>query len=207
MNQSRPSNGTEGYAEEAATLAARYERLTLEQVHGDALRLFPKPPASVLDIGAGTGRDAAALAARGHKVVVAVEPTRELREHGQKAHAARKIKWIDDSLPDLDKVFDLDRRFDLVLLTAVWMHLDKEQRHAAMASVASLTEPGGRIVLSLRHGPVPKGRRMFPVTAAETVALADSQGLATLYNKQHPDMEGRDGVSWTWLVFERPNSD
>jgi SAM-dependent methyltransferase len=207
MSKSKPLNGTEGYAEEAEALTVRYERLTLEQVYGDALALFPKPPASVLDIGAGTGRDAAALAARGHKVVVAVEPTRELREHGQKVHAAHKIKWLDDGLPDLDKVLDLERRYDLVLLSAVWMHLDKDQRRAAMAGVASLTEPGGRIVLSLRHGPVPEGRRMFPVTPAETVALAEGQGFSTLYNKPHPDVQGRDGVSWTWLVFERPRSD
>lgn len=207
MSKSKPLSGTEGYAEDAEALALRYERLSLEQVYGDALPLFPKPPASVLDIGAGTGRDAAALAARGHKVVVAVEPTRELREHGQKVHAAHKIKWLDDGLPDLEKVFDLERRFDLVLLTAVWMHLDKDQRRPAMAGVASLTEPGGRIVLSLRHGPVPEGRRMFPVSAAETAALAEGQQLRTLYNKPRPDMQGRDGVSWTWLVFERPQTD
>lgn len=204
MTNSKPLSGTEGYAEEAAILTQRYEGMTLEQVHTDALSLFPKPPASVLDIGAGTGRDAAALAARGHKVVVAVEPTKELREHGQKVHAAHKIKWLDDGLPELDKVFDLDRRYDLVLLTGVWMHLDKDQRAAAMPSVASLTSPGGRIVLSLRHGPVSPGWRMFPVTPAETVALAEGQGLTTLYNKPHPDMQGRDGISWTWLVFERP---
>jgi SAM-dependent methyltransferase len=206
MSKPRAIGGTEGYAEEAEALAARYERLTFEQVHGDALAFFPKPPASVLDIGAGTGRDAAALAERGHEVV-AVEPTRELREYGRKIHAAHKIEWLDDSLPDLDKVFDLDRRFDLVLLTAVWMHLDKDQRRAAMASVASLTEPGGRIVLSLRHGPVPAGRRMFAVTPAETVTLAEWQGLRALYDKPRADMQGREDVTWTWLVFERPRSD
>lgn len=206
MTNPKPLSGTEGYAQEAEALTQRYERLTVEQVYGDALALFPKPPASVLDIGAGTGRDAAALAARGHKLVVAVEPTKELREHGQKLHAAHKIKWLDDGLPELDKVLDLDRRYDLVLLTAVWMHLDKDQRAAAMPSVASLTAPGGRIVLSLRHGPVPEGRRMFPVTPAETVALAEGQGLTTLYNKPRADMQGRDGISWTWLIFERPNA-
>lgn len=206
MSKSKPLSGTEGYAEDAKALAVRYECLTLEQVYGDALPLFPKPPASVLNIGAGTGRDAAALAARGHKVVVAVEATSELREHGKKVHAAHKIKWLDDGLPDLDKVFDLERRYDLVLLTAVWMHLDKDQRRAAMPSVASLTAPGGRIVLLLRHGPVPEGRRTFAVTPAETVALAEWQGLSTLYNKPRPDMQGGDGVSWTWLVFERPHT-
>lgn len=201
---SRGMSGTEGYAEEAAALTLRYERLTFEQVHGDVVSFFPKPPASVLDIGAGTGRDAAALAARGHKVVVAVEPTRELREHGQKIHAAHKIKWLDDGLPDLDRVLDLDRRFELVLLTAVWMHLDKDQRAAAMPSVASVTAPGGRLVLSLRHGPVPKGRRMFEVTAAETIALAQDQGLRLLHNGTRSDMQGRADISWTVLVFERP---
>jgi hypothetical protein len=53
---------------------------------------------------------------------------------------------------------------------------------------------------------VPEGRRMFPVTPAETLALAEGQGLKTLYNKPRPDMHGREGVSWTWLVFERPHS-
>jgi len=196
-------SGTEGYAENAPTLTTKYEQMRHEDVHKDVLHLFPAPPASVLDIGAGTGRDAAALAARGYKVV-AVEPTRELREHGQRVHAARKIKWLDDSLPELDGVLDLDRRFDLVLLTAVWMHLDKQQRRLAMSGVASLIAPGGRLVLSLRHGPIPEGRRMFDVSAAETIALADEQGLSNLHNSAAADVQGRADVSWTWLVFERP---
>jgi len=196
-------SGTEGYAEEAQELAVRYERMRQEDVHSPVLHLFPAPPASVLDIGAGTGRDAAALAARGYRVV-AVEPTRELREAGQRLHANAKIKWLDDGLPELDRVLDLDRRFDLVLLTAVWMHLDKEQRRYAMPGVASLIAPGGRLVMSLRHGPVPEGRRMFPVTAGETTALADEQGLSTLHNGPGDDAQGRAGVTWTWLVFERP---
>jgi SAM-dependent methyltransferase len=196
-------SGTEGYAENAQSLSVRYESLRQEDVHSYVQHLFPPPPASVLDIGAGTGRDAAALAARGYRVV-AVEPTRELREHGQRVHAGSKIKWLDDGLPELDRVLDLDRRFDLVLLTAVWMHLDKQPRRHAMPGVASLIAPGGRLVLSLRHGPVPEGRRMFPVTAAETIALAEEQGLRTLHNSPGADLQGRADVTWTWLVFERP---
>ena len=200
-------SGTEGYAEEADALAERYERLTFQDVHGDVMHLLPAPPASVLDVGAGTGRDAAALAARGHKVVVAVEPTAAMRAHGQRLHAAKKIKWLDDSLPDLDEVMDLERRFDLVLISAVWMHLDPQQRRSAMATVASLTSPGGRIVISLRHGPVPKGRRMFAVSAEETAALAAGQGLRILHNKQRGDFQHREGITWTILVLERPRDE
>jgi hypothetical protein len=55
--------GTEGYGDEGEALARHYESLTF------------------------AGRDAAALAARGHKVV-AVEPTPELRHFRTKASPA-----------------------------------------------------------------------------------------------------------------------
>ncbi|MBA9855396.1 hypothetical protein D7S65_06330 [Ralstonia insidiosa] len=52
------------------------------------------------------------------------------------------------------------------------MHLDEAERKAAMSAVAGLVRAGGVIVMSLRHGPVPDGRRMFDVSADETIAVA-----------------------------------
>lgn len=51
-----PIPGTAGYGAHAAALADPYESITFEEVH------------RVLDIGAGSGRDAAALAQQGHTV-------------------------------------------------------------------------------------------------------------------------------------------
>jgi SAM-dependent methyltransferase len=147
-------SGTEGYGETADSLVDRYEGLAFADVHRDILHLFPTTPSRVLDIGAGTGRDAAAFASLGH-IVAAVEPTPELRAHGQRLHGEAAIVWIDDSLPDLDKVHARGERFDLVMLTAVWMHLDTGQRERAMGRVAGLLRPGGLMTLLLRHGPVP----------------------------------------------------
>ena len=161
------ARGTEGYGESADALVKPYESLSFADVHRETLPLIPTTPSRVLDVGAGTGRDAAALANLGH-TVVAVEPTPELRAHGQRLHRAAAITWIDDALPDLDKVHARGERFDLVMLTAVWMHLDSSQRERAMARVAGLLQPGGLMTLLLRHGPVPAGRRMFEVSAAET---------------------------------------
>ncbi|MFE2409972.1 SAM-dependent methyltransferase, partial [Kitasatospora sp. NPDC059408] len=59
-------SGTAGYGAEAQALALQYESVTFAEVHREMLHLFPAPPAAVLDVGAGTGRDAAALAALGH---------------------------------------------------------------------------------------------------------------------------------------------
>ncbi|MGE7389557.1 class I SAM-dependent methyltransferase [Streptomyces sp. NPDC004126] len=187
-----------GYGEAAEALVEQYESVTFEEVHREVLHLFPSRPGSVLDVGAGSGRDAAALAGRGHRVV-AVEPTAELRALGMGIHAATEIEWVDDALPDLPGLEG--RRFDLILLTAVWMHLDEGERAAAMARLAGLLEGGGRVVLSLRHGPVPAGRRMFAVTARETVDLARECGLDLLHLAEREDPHGRPGVSWTYLGF------
>jgi hypothetical protein len=51
------------------------------------------------------------------------------------------------------------------MLTAVWMHLDKQQRQHAMPRVTGLLRSGGVMILTLRHGPVPPGTRMFDVSA------------------------------------------
>ncbi|MDH6550225.1 ubiquinone/menaquinone biosynthesis C-methylase UbiE [Streptomyces sp. SAI-041] len=46
------------YAESAERLGRVYESVSFEDVHGALLDLLPPAPARVLDVGAGTGRDA-----------------------------------------------------------------------------------------------------------------------------------------------------
>ena len=196
----KPIPSTVAYSEKAAELARQYESVGFEDVHGDVLHLLPPPPARALDIGAGTGRDAAALARLGYEAT-AVEPTAEFRAIGRSLHADAGIDWIDDALPDLPAV---QGRFGLVLLSAVWMHLTVAERATAMARASGLLDPGGVMVLSLRHGPIPEGRALFEVTAAETVALAEAHGLSTLHNAERPGQFGQPGVWWSRLAFGRP---
>jgi SAM-dependent methyltransferase len=198
-------SGTEGYAEEADRLMASYEALAFADVHAHVLHLIPQAPSRVLDVGAGTGRDAAAFAAMGHSVV-AVEPTEALRGRAATLHPSERIEWLDDSLPELGQVRARGDTFDLVMLTAVWMHLNANQRAVAMPVVASMVREGGTLILALRHGPVPPGRRMFDVSAEETIALAGVQGLRTELCLHLPSIQSanqRAGVSWTRLAFRR----
>ncbi|QCO05559.1 class I SAM-dependent methyltransferase [Azospirillum argentinense] len=194
-------SGWNGYGENATALTEQYESVAFADVHRDVLHLFPSQPSRVLDIGAGTGRDVAALSALGHEVT-AVEPTPELRSAGMRIHAATPIRWIDDSLPELTAVRSDGGRYDVVLLTAVWMHLDEAQRAIAMPHIAALLNPNGRIVMSLRHGPVPAGRTMYDVSAAETIELAASVGLRCIHRNDREDMLGRGDVSWSFLGLE-----
>ena len=195
--------GSRGYAEQAEELVARYEGIDFPAKHQAVLPLLPAPPASTIDIGAGTGRDAAWLAERGYRVV-AVEPTEAMRSRAMALHPTPAIEWIDDSLPALARVAALRRRFDLVMLTAVWMHLDAEERGVAMANVTALVASPGLLVMTLRHGPVPSGRIMFAVSGEETIALAQAHRLRVVLDvhAESSQAANRDaGVSWTQLAF------
>lgn len=98
----RPT-GTMGYGKDAEALAQQYEQVPFEKVHGHLLRWLPPAAGRAVDIGAGSGRDAAALAVRGFDVV-AVEPTAELRQVGRRLHGDAPIAWVDDALPALSRL-------------------------------------------------------------------------------------------------------
>ena len=193
---------TDVYGQHARRLAEQYESITFEDTHRDVLHLIPGEPCRVLDVGAGSGRDAAALAERGH-TVVAVEPTAEMRNEGQRIHAGCNVTWIDDGLPELAVIRGRAEQFDLIMLTAVWMHLDTAERTRAMGNLVDLLAPGGRIIMSIRHGPVPEGRLLFEVSTTETAELAASVGLGLIHSSERTDMLGRDDVTWSNLALQR----
>ena len=198
-------SGTESYASEADELFARYEGLAPEDVHRAVLHLLPSAPARVLDIGAGTGRDAAWFAAQGHQVV-AVEPTDALRLRAMTLHPSPDITWIDDALPELAILRSRDDQFDLIMMTAVLMHLDASERARATPNVARLLAPKGLLIMRLRHGPVPPGRRMFDLAAEDVTALAAPLGLRSVF-EHHGGSLGlqnySSGVTWTTLALTR----
>src|SRR5690606_22087870 len=102
------------------------------------------------DVGAGTGRDAAWMAAAGHRVV-AVEPSQAMLRLARSLHTEASIDWRRDALPNLDGV--VGGQFDAILLSAVWMHLHPRDRAAALTRLRELLGPDGLIYLTLREGP------------------------------------------------------
>jgi len=195
----------EGYAGEAARLVPHFEALSSAEVLGPVLDLLPSAPSRVCDIGAGTGRDAAWLAERGHHVV-AVEPVFELREGGRRLHLSAAIEWVDDRLPDLNVVAARGERYDLVLAVGVWQHVAPEQHFEGAASLAALVALKGRLILSIRHGPGAPGRPCFPASVDEFIAAAQGAGLDLVARRSADSIQPRNraaGVTWTWLCMER----
>lgn len=197
--------GTEGYFEDSDSLIPRYEGVPFTEKYKAVLHLLPTKASKILDIGAGTGGDAAWLATKGH-CILAVEPTDPLREAGAKLHPSSQIEWLDDSLPMLLKTMARKEVFDLVLVTAVWAHLAEKERQQAMSNIVALLKPGALLIMSLRHGPTPANRRVFEVTAEETMELAQRNGLTkALYARTESaqQINRQAGVMWSWLAFQK----
>ena len=200
------------YKKNASQLFRQYESLPVEEVHKTWLSLLPEQPGMACDIGAGSGRDARWLAARGWDVV-AVEPAMELRQLGEQQTVTEassptdkksgSITWLDDSLPELKKLRALDQRFNLILISAAWMHMPAAHHQRAMRIVSELLAPGGLLVITLRHGP-DDNDRFHEFNANQILAYARERALVNNPRPREPDIE-RENIEWDTLVFKLPD--
>ncbi len=192
------------YSEHAERFFARYHGLDFEELHRAWLPQLPERPGFALDVGAGTGRDAIALAERGWEVL-ATEPADRLRAMGEQATGGYGIQWTADRLPELTTVRAHSYRFDLILVSAVWMHVAPTQRERAFRVLADLLGPGGTLVITLRHGPSHDERSFYEIDRGEVEALARRRALVTLHAESENDQLGRTDVWWETVVFRLPD--
>jgi len=185
--------------------SAAFESFGFAELHRGALAFLPARPGLALDIGAGSGRDARWFAAQGWEVV-AVEPAAAMREAARTAHPDSAVRWVDDRLPALAAVHRLGLAFDLVWLSGVWMHVPPEERKRAMRKIATLLKPGGRLVMTLRHGPAAEERPMWPVDAHEVERLGLDFGLTLrVATELADDLQGRPDVRWQTVILDLPD--
>ena len=154
------------YTTHAQRLFDQYNSLSPEAVHSAWLPHLPDLFSSqsnsnsqstssnhALDIGAGSGRDAAWLAAKGWNVV-AVEPAAGLSRLGGSITRGQAVRWLDDSLPELasvvgrsDNSSDDSAGYGFILVSAVWMHLTAAQQVQSLLRLKQLAAPSAVIVL------------------------------------------------------------
>lgn len=192
------------YSDKAQHYYALYNSVEAENVHnGWKAFLDSSKSGMALDVGAGSGRDANWLAQKGWQVV-AIEPANGLRELAQQS-AQKNIVWCDSSLPALESLPIPTQKFDLILLSAVWMHLPVETRPEALTRLSTLLSPGGRIFVSLRFGPTDDERPMYPVSYKELAALASDNALTARNLNPVPinDSLSRSDVAWVTVELTR----
>ncbi len=192
------------YDANAERLAAAYESLPPGAGCAWFADLLPSGPGLVIDVGAGTGRNAAWLASLGHEVV-AVEPFAAFRTLAQKLHPDAGVTWLDDRLPSLGRLLRLGVAADAVVLSAVWQHVAPGDRLRAFRKLASLLRSGGILAMTLRSGPSEPGRAMHATSLEEVETLARSAGMAIVRVEAAQDALGRSDVSWIKAAFRLPD--
>ena len=195
---------TDWYDANADEIVADYEKASPADIHGWLVDLLPSKPGVVLDVGAGSGRDAAWLARMGHEVIAA-EPSSEMRSRAKALHPDLPIRWLADSLPGLANTFKTGLSFDFILLSAVWFHIPPSERTRSFRKLVSLIKPGGVIALTLRVGPDKSKRGFFPVSTSEIETLARDHGAFVVRQTEADDHLGRDYVHWIQIAIRLPD--
>ena len=139
---------------DGAAYQARFDALAASgtEVHGEAGLVTRRRPASVLDVGCGTGRVAIELARRGIEVVgvdVDASMLAVARERGP------GITWIEADVTRLEdgRPFDLGRTFDLVLMAGnVPLFTPPGTEPVLVARSAAHVTPGGLLVAGFQLG-------------------------------------------------------
>lgn len=194
-------------------LIQQYNSVSFESVHQDWLEFLPQNGSLIVDVGAGSGRDALWLYDH-HYQVIAVDPVVEFFEQFKKNsphnYPARnypnsKFEWVVDSLPELNQLQKYTRQVSLILLSAVWMHLTTEERIQSFHTFSKLNKQNGLLVISLRHGKSPDERLMYSVSIDEIETIANECHYQIKAAKQSDDQLSRTDVFWETIVLEKVN--
>ncbi|WP_239059359.1 class I SAM-dependent methyltransferase [Alteromonas hispanica] len=193
------------YSANAEHYYSLYQSISADSVHGYLEQaLANTQPTTALDVGAGSGRDANWLAAKGWQVT-ATEPAEALLKLA-KQHSNERVTWCDAALPALANLptphQHKHQHFDLILLSAVWMHLPSEVRPAAIKRLSELLSNTGRMYISLRYGPSDPERPMYPVSYEELQALAAENGLTARNLNPVPSKDGLQRSDVEWVTVE-----
>lgn len=199
------------YAKNASSLSTEYQQTS--DGHMEALDLAFAGSRSVLDVGCGTGRDAAYLLKRG-KHVIGIDGSEAMLAAARQTFAAAKLdpegRLHHAALPDLG-IFE-DARFDGLLCNAVLMHLPEESLFDTVYSLKRVLRPGGTLLLTIpesRPGIDPKthrdagGRLYSGLPAAKLQLLFERVGFRLESSEVVDDPLGRDGYIWNRSLLKR----
>lgn len=194
----------DGYIDDSNFLIQSFEAVSSPDLLSHVLNFIPSSNCRVIEIGAGTGRDAAWLALKGLNVS-AVEPMADFREAGKSLHPSPLIEWFDDSLPSLSQIIQQNKTYELALLISVWQHVPKADKLASLTNLHSILEQNGKLIISVRNGPGSINRKCYPTSAKETIVIALQCGFKLIFSYKALSVQEsnkKSHVTWTWLVFE-----
>lgn len=193
------------YTNAAAERVAAYEAADVSGMHELMLRHF-EAGSRLLEIGCGSGRDAAFLASHGREVTATDAAQGMVHAAGQ-AHPELTGRLVHAPFPFPAGHDLLQERFDGIYAIAVVMHVPDEELFEFAFQLKSLLRPGGTLLLSfstsrpgLSDSRDQMGRLFLERPPGEIQLLFERLGFRLLAQHRNGDAMARQ-IQWHTLVL------
>ena len=196
------------YSQNSSNVAKRYESADVTQLH-EFLSSSLKPGGRLLELGCGSGRDAAFMVSQGFKVL-ATDGSAPMVEQAKTQHPELAGHVNHLKLPEgLSNALGV---FDGIYAVAVLMHLSVQEIEKTILAVKSLLAAKGRFIFSVpaRRDDVmtnefdAKGRRFTALSPDGWEDLCLKHNLQIVRTMISEDGLGRGGVVWMNCLAEKP---
>ncbi|MEX1301299.1 MAG: class I SAM-dependent methyltransferase [Desulfotignum sp.] len=188
------------YATHVEELIRRYESADVSDLHSLLRDSFPSG-ARLLELGCGSGRDAAFMLENGFDVT-ASDGVPEMIDAAAAGHPALVGRLCRICLPrDLTPALGL---FEGIYAVATLMHLTRPDILEVFARIRRILVPGGRLFFSVplhrddvaADGFDANGRRFTAMTLTDWTGICRRAGFDILTSTTTPDGLGRKTIAW-----------
>jgi len=195
------------YKNNAKHLSQRYESAKVDHIHSLLLHSFPSK-SYLLEIGCGSGRDAAFMHQNGCDVL-AIDGSREMISEAKRCHPELTDRLQVIKVPD-ELYFELSS-FDGVYSIATLMHLEKDSIDSTFEKIVMILKSGGKFFFSVSiqrddvddQGKDEQGRHFTSLSEAEWIRCCEKHGLKLEYSEITGDGLDRDGIVWLTCIVRK----
>jgi SAM-dependent methyltransferase len=188
-------------------ISARYESADMSRLHTVLLRYLPPKGASVLELGCGSGRDAAFLLANGYEVT-AVDASAGMVAEATRIHPELSGRVSCAAIPFPGDSPLLLRTFDAVVSIGMLMHIPDAGLSDTVLQIRRLLRPGGVLFVDvsvgrtgLRNERNGTGKLFRERPPEELRLLFERHGFTFIARCESPDAFARPALRWVSLVF------
>jgi len=195
------------YEQNAVELSRRYESTALEALHA-LLRQTFSPGDRLLEIGCGSGRDAATAMAAGFDVC-ALDGSSSLLQEAIRLHPELAGRLHHLKLPG--PLPFANASFAGIFSVACLMHFNANELPGIIAEIARVLKPAGKALISVpagrsdidANGLDEHGRIFNLMPATSWQKLFAAHGFSTSTGAEEPDSLGRPGIAWVTFVLQK----
>lgn len=195
------------YSNNASLLSTRYESANVSDLQSKLLNSF-KGKHQILELGCGSGRDAAFMTSHGFHVT-GIDGSEEMIHSAIELHPELNGNLIVAAIPE--DLYKIGKTFDGIYSIATLMHLKESQVRLVIKELSNLLNSDGTLFFSVsiarddinKMGFDAKGRFFLLLSKEEWVSICRDSGFKEVAINISADGLGRDGITWLTCIFKK----